>query len=274
MITKAYLDTLNKDELVKLADRHTEMMSCTYSREIEVCSSITRVYSGLPSSSEPLEWYGRTPMQCIQCDSVSALLKMQIEGRTCVLDFADFAVPGGKFMQGSHAQEEFLCYNSFLYNVLITKWDYYDDNAIDKRSGLYRDRALYLPNVKFITESGQDMSADVLVCAAPNRKMSIRYHAVTEDENNKALWKRCLFLRHIILKESVKNFIAGAWGCGVFKQDPERVAVYLIEALRGTGVNIFFAIPDNKNFSAFSEVLNKFKQGENASQILSDYFYC
>lgn len=42
-------------------------------------------------------------------------------------------------------------------------------------------------------------------------------------------------------ENGVENLVAGAWGCGVFMQDPYTVATLLIGAARN--YNIYFAIP-------------------------------
>lgn len=55
----------------------------------------------------------------------------------------------------------------------------------------------------------------------------------------------------------MENLIAGAWGCGVFMQDPSTVATLLVNAARNYNIpNIYFAIP-NRNFRIFLEVLEK-----------------
>lgn len=44
--------------------------------------------------------------------------------------------------------------------------------------------------------------------------------------------------------KGVENLIAGAWGCGVFMQDPSTVATLLVNAARNYNIpNIYFAIP-------------------------------
>ena len=43
--------------------------------------------------------------------------------------------------------------------------------------------------------------------------------------------------------KGVENLIAGAWGCGVFMQDPSMVATLLVNAARNYNIpNIYFAI--------------------------------
>ena len=50
--------------------------------------------------------------------------------------------------------------------------------------------------------------------------------------------------------------ILGAWGCGVFGNDPHTVCRLLVKR-RPEGMNVIFAIPDQENFDAFAEEMNK-----------------
>ena len=52
-------------------------------------------------------------------------------------------------MEGSSAQEESLCHESFLYNVLSRYKEYYHANTYCKNRNLYSDRALYSPDIIF-----------------------------------------------------------------------------------------------------------------------------
>ena len=68
-------------------------------------------------------------------DSVRAILneariieEEHSKKRLAVLNFSSFKNPGGMFEQGSNAQEECLCHESFLYNVLKEKMDFYEKN--------------------------------------------------------------------------------------------------------------------------------------------------
>lgn len=95
--------------------------------------------------------------------------------------------------------------------------------------------------------------ADVITCASPN----YTYQQVPLSLNNRIMEERINFMYRIAEAKGVENLIAGAWGCGVFMQDPSTVATLLVNAARNYNIpNIYFAIP-NRNFRIFLEVLEK-----------------
>lgn len=67
------------------------------------------------------------------------------EGKTCVLNFASFKNPGGGFLKGTVAQEEYLCQNSTLYNVLSRFTSYYEKNRLSTNDALYSPGIVVLP---------------------------------------------------------------------------------------------------------------------------------
>jgi uncharacterized protein (TIGR02452 family) len=71
-----------------------------------------------------------------------------------------------------------------------------------------------------------------------------RYQSVSKSENDRVLENRIHFMYQIAEENGVENLVAGAWGCGVFMQDPYTVATLLIGAARNYNIpNIYFAIP-------------------------------
>jgi uncharacterized protein (TIGR02452 family) len=185
--------------------------------------------------------------------------------RICALNFASYKNPGGKFLAGSKAQEEALCATSILYPVLESFQDtYYQINKGALNRGLYFNKAIYSHDITFVDyERQKSFQADVITCAAPNNSVGLKYQSFTAQDNHDALKKRIQFVYNIAASESVDTLVLGAWGCGVFKQDPTEVASLMMQlALKKPPVkNLVFAIPasmyDSRNYNAFREQIMK-----------------
>ena len=249
----------NKDENRMKARLHTEDMETRYLDQIMHSANNTVQYPNMIYTG-----YDRTTLAVMnpfiavdELDSVSAAYKFK-QGKTCILNFASFIYPGGKFIEGSSAQEECLCHESFLYNVLSRYTDYYQTNRNCYNRALYQDRALYSPDIIF-EHNGEPQKFDVLTCAAPNFRSAHKY-GVSYQVNNMALKSRIKFIFGILAKQNVETAILGAFGCGVFKQNPYIVANMFKEYIDigyNTCKNIIYPIPGGPNYQAFKEVFEK-----------------
>lgn len=252
MSTKEYWKNKNANKVI--AKKHTNAMQRLFATEIEDCISLTTICSGIV----PLHGtgYGIPDVVVDDINTVEAIAKY-MDGHTAVLNFASYKEPGGKFLEGSMAQEESLCHSSFLYNVLAQCQGYYQWNNEHKNRGLYKNRALYSPNVRFF-HGENTYVADVITCAAPNLSTARKYCDVSPQENTAALNSRIQFLLDIAEREKVDTLILGAWGCGVFGQDPEEVAQIFKNNLPERNIKkVIFAIPaGNNNFEAFDKIFN------------------
>lgn len=116
---------------------------------------------------------------------------------------------------------------------------------------MYRNRGLYSPNIIFDDKT----SCAVITVPAPNKSVMLKYGNATEEENYQALAERTKLVVDIASENNVKTLILGAFGCGVFKQDPIEVATLFKKALRGSYFEkVVFAIPRGVNYKAFKEV--------------------
>lgn len=154
-------------------------------------------------------------------------------------------------MKGTVAQEEYLCQNSTLYNVLSQFTSYYEKNRLNTNDALYWNRAIYSPGIVVLPS---EVKVDVLSCATPNIKAS----RMIDSKKVQAVISRIKFVLDILEKEACDTVILGAFGCGVFGNDPRFVA----KTFRSQGVlhrgfkRVVFAIPNSKsvNHRAFEEV--------------------
>lgn len=193
-----------------------------------------------------------------QMDSVSAIIKyagnkyIGDNKSTAVLNFANFTTPGGGFIYGAMAQEEALCMESTLYPVISDELfeGYYADNrrALPIVGSLYSNRALYSPDIAFFRRS-DEKTCDVITCAAPNASQYLAAGG-SQKLNGNALLDRLTFILDIAAKKGVKTLILGAYGCGVFGQDPVTLGCLynhlLLEKFGGVFERVVFAVIDEK----------------------------
>ena len=254
----------NRRERSRRAVQHTELMECRFSREIHKASQATKIYS--PSFQyEPQETIQNSLCGVENTDSVSAVFThTSADGKTAVLNFASYKNPGGAFIDGSKAQEECLCHESFLYNVLKRKKSYYEWNNANKNKALYTNMALYSPDILFIRD-GETTLCDVITCAAPNYTAAKEYCNVSEEENTQVLKDRIRFVLDIAADNQVDTLILGAYGCGVFGQNPKEVASIfkeLLESQRYPFSSVIFAIPKSERDSNYESFVNTFSEKE------------
>lgn len=237
-----------KDELAKKAVSHTKEMSKKYKDEISLSVKNTKVYDRQPN----LKTLGDLPkIEVVDLDSVSAIHAYSSENMA-VLNFASYKFPGGGFLRGSSAQEEALCQHSDLYNV-ISEFDQslYEWNRNNLNKGMYHNRGLYSPNIIFDDKT----SCAVITVPAPNKSVMLKYGNFTAEENYQALAERTKLVIDIASENNVKTLVLGAFGCGVFRQDPVEVATLFKQALRGSSFEkVVFAIPKGANYEAFKKV--------------------
>ena len=250
----------NKDDNRIKAEYHTIKMEKEYKEDIEECVENTFTYDNDSFVNFNLSEKFFNPMEIIveNIDSVSAIYKYAEDGFVnCVLNFASYKNAGGKFLEGSIAQEEALCHESTLYNVLRQKTEYYEWNEKHtKNKSLYLNRALYSEDVLFV--KGEEKYCDVLTCACPNKRASQKYNNISDEENFKALKDRIEFMFKVANYNNVDTLILGAWGTGVFGQSTYEVANAFKSVLSKyprAFNRVVFAIPNsNEKIKIFNKV--------------------
>lgn len=251
----------NKEELKAKAIYHTSLVGIRLKDQTNYSISKSAIYTGpIDILSYPEKRY-ETKIIVDSIDSVKAINKYNNQGYSSpyvsVLNFASYKNPGGKFLEGSSAQEESLCHASNLYNVLSELKDYYEWNKKHLSKALYMDRAVFSPSIVFLTKRNCYEACNVITCAAPNYTAAKRYCNVSEEDNIEALKSRINFLLTVLAINNQKTIILGAFGCGVFGQNPTIVANIFKEFLNtkfnGVFENVVFAIPDvySKNYIEF-----------------------
>ena len=150
----------------------------------------------------------------VENDSTLAVARRLIDQDydTVVLNFASATHPGGGFLHGARAQEEYLTRSSTLYECLVQQ-PMYDWHA---RHGdpLYSDYALYSPRVPvFRGRSGQLLEepycVGVITCAAVNAS---RLPTERRGEIEPAMRSRIERVLAIGRLHQHDAIVLGAWG--------------------------------------------------------------
>lgn len=207
----------------------------------------------------PLEARFETIFEVVEETTIQGILRNVAEGYTnpMCLNFASAYHPGGGFLNGSQAQEESIARSSGLYPCQMSVFDFYKQHRANK-SYFYTDGMLYSPKVPIIREDdGGLLSTPILTSIITSA--AVNKGAVKENEFERINDVEGVMKRRIdkVLGLSVLNnhttLILGAWGCGVFQNDPQMIARLFSELLKTTYKGVFekvvFSIySNNKKF--------------------------
>ncbi|VTR99914.1 TIGR02452 family protein [Tuwongella immobilis] len=188
--------------------------------------------------------------------TLQALIRLNDEGETRVgvLNFASAKNPGGGFLGGAQAQEESLARSSGLYPCLCRS-EMYDFHR-QQRDLRYSDWVVYSPDVPVIRDDSGDwlprpILAGMLTCPAVNAGEYLRHQPRAQSEIAGIMRKRCQRVLQVAAAHRHQTLILGAWGCGVFRNDPKMIAECFRDALMGSCHGLFnrvvFAILDNSS---------------------------
>jgi uncharacterized protein (TIGR02452 family) len=180
-----------------------------------------------------------------------SIMRLLNEGKTNIaaLNFASARNPGGGWLHGASAQEEDICRSSILYESIRKKPSFYNKNILNDNH-YYTNDIIYSPNVTFIRDKydlllDHPFEASIITSPAPNL-------SDMSNIDNKLL-KSILIERieKIILiaaNNNHVNLILGAWGCGVFGNDPDLISSIFMDSLKKYPYfdNVCFAVFDTR----------------------------
>lgn len=167
-------------------------------------------------------------------------------GLAC-LNFASARNPGGGYQGGAQAQEESLARASALVPCLETRLaDHYAPNRA-ARSLLYLDLAIWSPAVPFFRDDDgawlpAPVLASVITCAAPNAGALASRGDPDLARVPEVLARRADLVLRVAAHHGVQTLVLGAWGAGVFRNDPEIVAEIFAGLLAGPFAGVFAAV--------------------------------
>ena len=184
-----------------------------------------------------------------------------------VLNFASAKNPGGGFLGGAMAQEECLAYCSDLYVQQWPQAEKYYTKHRDNPNPFY-SHTMFVNNVTFFRNADFELiehptECKVLTSAAVNMGVA-KMQGKSEVEGKNIMKTRMRKILKVFVDCGCKDIVLGAFGCGVFENSAEDVALFWKELLFDEGYqyyfeNICFSVLDSKktkNFDIFNRVLS------------------
>ncbi|EAY25794.1 TIGR02452 family protein [Microscilla marina] len=225
----------------------------------------------LVSSNQALKELDFDTQYEVTTETTLQAAKRLVEGenytKVGVLNFASAKNPGGGFLGGSQAQEESLARASGLYACLEPQQEMYLTNR-KRKTGLYLDYMVYSPDVPvFRNDDDQLLNSpymiSVITAPAVNAGSVKANYPAEQDLIATTMLARTEKVLTLAVLHQHEVLVLGAWGCGVFKNNPKDIAQYFATHLFGEGKfnrafrKIVFAVysgqKQNPNLPAFEK---------------------
>lgn len=214
-----------------------------------------------PQHKAVIEVSGETTLQAAQ-----RLVEQEGMKHTVCLNFASAKNPGGGFLGGSQAQEESLARASALYPCISQMKEMYDYNR-SRKTCLYSHYMIHSPGVPVFRDR-QDGLLDRTYAVSMITAPAVNAGVVKERELDKVpriaevMLERIRYILAVAAVHGHSAVVLGAYGCGVFRNDPLEVAGYFRQVLLEEGYQtlfdtIVFAILDQ---SPHQQVISAFRQ--------------
>lgn len=208
---------MNKEQLISIFEDTKSIVESN--PEFQISQTIKHTVEGISTPK------GHTiaNIQTINSDTVSTALEFSKKGRTAILNMASYKRPGGGVANGAKAQEECLFRCSNLYKSISN-----EQYPLNINEGLYTRDAVFFKDKDY--GRIEPFKVDVITVAAINlskedtpKEVLDSYDVVTMDK------MRLMF--DMALQNGCSNIILGAWGCGVFGNNPVNIASMFEEVI-------------------------------------------
>lgn len=218
-----------------------------------------------------------TVFTVMRCSTLEAFYSQANIGKEdiLILNFASGTKPGGGFATGANAQEESLVRSSALYHSIEQCGEMYEFNKTCE-TGLYSDYMVYSKDVPVFkwddgipvcrilpTETGVKYTpyvASFITAPAANLWLIGKNEEdLSDDVINKVMYERIRKILSVAHQQGHTNLILGAFGCGVYKNDPTTIA------------EIFYGLLKKEYKNVFSSVVFAIIGGKNSEEIISPF---
>lgn len=204
------------------------------------------------------------------CTVLQAATTMAATGEKIgCLNFASAKNPGGGFLGGAIAQEESLAVSSALYPTLMQHQEMYQYNR-SQHTYLYSDYMIYSPDViVFRNDKGELLESpyqlSIVTSPAVNVGAITNNRPAEMEQVEHTMLQRMDKVLALFVHHNIQHLLLGAWGCGVFQNNPADIAGYFARYLvNGRYAKCFkqvvFAVYDRnkegENITAFQQQFN------------------
>lgn len=234
---------MNKEDLIKVYKNTKDIIS-EYSANSTTKKFINNQYITNHGDYIP-------NISVVNMDTISTALTTI--GRTCILNMASEKKGGGGVENGKVAQEEclFRCTNLF---ETITQ-DFY---PLNDDECLYTRDAIIVKDVNY--NEITPFRIDCITMAALNQNKNL-YEDLSWDVVHR---NKIGMMLDLAASNECENVVLGAWGCGVFKNNPKKMASLFLKVIyekKYNFKNIFFGIINDNNsvdnnYNIFKQILS------------------
>ena len=229
-----------------------------------------------PETALPINVFRRSPMlvEVLNITTLQGVIYLKNKGHDpAVLNFASAKYPGGGFLDGARAQEEYLARSSALWACLHGN-AMYGYHHVHHTGPFYSNFVIYSPNVTVIRSDDGALLDTPYLCSiitspAVNANKVRQYMPDKIERIVPVMWERMLKVLAVAVLHGHRSLVLGAWGCGAFGNDSNDIARLFRKALeetfRGAFDHVLFAITD---WSAEQKNIVPFLQNFGDGQVL------
>jgi uncharacterized protein (TIGR02452 family) len=209
-----------------------------------------------------------TEIEVVNASTLDAARDLVGKGhRVAALNFASAKNPGGGFLSGARAQEESLARASGLYALLLGDPMY--DHHRSRKDPMYSNWVIYSPDVPVFRLDEGPLLDEPYPCSfltSPAVNVGALHHRDRlGDEIGRVMQERVERVLGVAALHGHEVLVLGAWGCGVFRNDPGQIAelfrIALASRYRGAFTHVVFAVldPSGETLGSFEQVFGTAK---------------
>lgn len=230
---------------------------------VEIGAAVARAVAGTvtygpaeglpPPPAQPSAQAQTMAIEVRNCTTLAGVRRLQAQGLDpAALNFASATHPGGGFLTGARAQEEYLARSSGLWACLVGNPMYAFHAA--RKDPFYSHFVIYSPQVPVFRDEDGDALLETPYTCAILTSPAVRASGVQKympgrlGEIGPVMSERITKVLAVAQRHGHRSLVLGAWGCGAFGNDGDQIAGLFRQALagpyRGVFDQVLFAITD------------------------------